>query len=136
MTRSTSYEFYKGSEQLNYLRHTRDFDFPFSEGLAANLQDFFCARDGAWARALGRPWRPPSGAPRENLIEILKTFWRTCGKTSTGAVVEAAQYDTNPATGIIYFLLSTVTITSYLLIITYHKSSSSSRNSRGGLVTP
>mmetsp|Transcript_37722 Transcript_37722/g.62065 ORF Transcript_37722/g.62065 Transcript_37722/m.62065 type:complete len:88 (-) Transcript_37722:300-563(-) len=79
MTRSTSYEFYKGSEQLNYLRHTRDFDFPFSEGLAANLQDFFCARDGAWARALGRPWRPalwrPPGKFDRNSENILENLW-------------------------------------------------------------
>ncbi|CAM9244784.1 unnamed protein product, partial [Ectocarpus fasciculatus] len=68
----TSYECLRGggsgSDSLEYLEETREFDLPFSEGLLGNLRGFCCSRDdlrirGGWLRSAGRAatvadWRP------------------------------------------------------------------------------
>ncbi|CAM9597125.1 unnamed protein product [Ectocarpus sp. 12 AP-2014] len=68
----TSYECLRGggrgSDSLEYLEGTREFDLPFSEGLLGNLRGFCCSRDdfrvrGRWLLSAGRAatvaaWRP------------------------------------------------------------------------------
>mmetsp|Transcript_25164 Transcript_25164/g.32705 ORF Transcript_25164/g.32705 Transcript_25164/m.32705 type:complete len:393 (-) Transcript_25164:426-1604(-) len=86
MTRGTSYECYKGPEGLDYLRHTNDFDLPFSDGLVSNLQDFCCMRDGfwSWIGSSWKPilWRPPGKINRdsENILDNLweNKYWSCC----------------------------------------------------------
>lgn len=86
ITRSTMYECRKGPEGLYYLRHTREMDLPFSQGILNNLQEFCCERDGIWS-CLGTPWRPKIWKPpgkidrdSENILENLweNKYWSCC----------------------------------------------------------
>ncbi|KAL7547969.1 hypothetical protein ACHAWF_011245 [Thalassiosira exigua] len=61
LTGSTTFEWTKGPERIEYLRGTRSTDFPFGKGAVRNVAAFV-ARDDVWARAAARVGRSDDGA--------------------------------------------------------------------------
>lgn len=65
VSNSTTFECTKGPRHLDYLKGTKESDFPFSKGCFRNLQQFCCQRDTICQRQ--RVWAP--------------IVWQTPGKT-------------------------------------------------------
>lgn len=72
----TTYEMGRGSEKLDYLQGTRDFDLPFSNGIIGNLRSFCCMRDPLCVYRQWKPirWKRPGAIDRES-EDIFENCW-------------------------------------------------------------
>ena len=67
------------SRKIKYLKGTRDFDLPFSNGLGGNLEHFCCKSDGLILSLFNKEWTPtiydPIGKIKRDSEDWVNNLW-------------------------------------------------------------
>ncbi|GMI15222.1 hypothetical protein TrVE_jg236 [Triparma verrucosa] len=76
VTNMTTFEVSGGSDNIDYLKGTKECDLPFSKGIDGNLKLFCCHKDAMWSNFVGKnKWGPTVWRAPKRIIRDSEDWW-------------------------------------------------------------